>query len=36
MLVSPNLKSSTHEDLEIYILREIKRKDVEIKYKAMK
>ncbi|CAD8145137.1 unnamed protein product [Paramecium pentaurelia] len=36
MLVSPNLRSSTHEDLEIYILREIKKKDVEIKYKTMK
>lgn len=36
MIVSPNLKSSTHEDIEIYILREVRRKEVEIKYKTMK
>lgn len=36
MIVSPNLKSSTHEDIEINILREVRRKEVEIKYKTMK
>ncbi|CAK68799.1 unnamed protein product (macronuclear) [Paramecium tetraurelia] len=35
MIASPNLKSSTHEELEIYILREIRRKEVELKLKTI-
>jgi hypothetical protein len=35
MLASSNLKSSTHEDLELWILRNVRRRDVENKIKEM-